>query len=91
MVQKAPAASVISGSTRTSYSISSQSVQPKVAQLVTGSSFPWSYQSALTFLSPLPADTWLLAADSEAAVSAENTLLCESCTVSTGKWLKGHG
>lgn len=44
----------------------------------------------LTFLSPLLADTWLLAADSEAAVSAENTLLSESSTVSTGKLLKGH-
>lgn len=47
--------------------------------------------SSLTFLSPLLADIWLLAADSEAAVSAESTLLYESCTVSTGKPLKGHG
>lgn len=46
---------------------------------------------SLTFVSPLLADIWLLAADSEAAVSAENTLLCESYTVSTGKLLKGHG
>lgn len=45
----------------------------------------------LTFPSPLPADIWLLTAESEAAVSAENTLLCESCTVSTGKLFKGHG
>lgn len=82
-VQNAPTASLIICSTgRTPYCFSSQSVLPAPPSLEV---------IRLTFSSPLLADIWLLAAESEAAVSAESTLLCESCTVSTGKLFKGHG
>lgn len=89
-VRNAHTVSVISGSTRRmSCSTSSQSVLPKVVsstcyqlllRLKLCLHWPFCHLYQQTF-----------AADSEAAVSAENALLCESCTVSTGKLLKGHG